>query len=223
MSVDLAVERGVTEAELAHEFPGLRLHVARVESAARRRSPRPVQRRLKLMSDRYTGGKAINLRQEPIPWAYRVFFRQIGLDPDDHRTPPEAVALERMKWGGFRSVSLLDDALTIATVETGVAVLALDADAVEGELGLRLSRPGERLGAAAGEEPPGARPLSVRQIVVADEVRSLAVLFGDLAEGRGVSPETRRMALCAVQVKGIPEVSVEEALWTVAEVLEEGQ
>ena len=223
MSEDLTVERAETEAELADEFPALSLHVAVVEAAAHPRSPRSVKRRLRQLSDRYTGGKAVNLRQEPIPWAYRVFFRQIGIDPDARRTPPEEIALERMKWGGFRSVSLLDDALTIATVETGVAVLALDADAVKGPLHLRLSHHGERLGGAAGEQPAGARPLSARQLVVADRVRSLAVLFGEVAEGRGVGPSTRRMALCAVQVKGVPEVSVEEALWIVAEVLAEGQ
>ena len=221
MSVDLTVERGVTDPELAEEFPALRLHLARVEARARPRSPRSVKQRLRTMSDRYTGGKAVNLRQEPIPWAYRVFFRQIGIDPDDRRTPAEEVALERMKWGGFRSVSLLDDALTIAIVETGVAVLALDSDRLEGDLGLRLSMPGERLGVAPGDDPLGTRPLSSRQIVVADAVRSVAVLFGETSEGRGVNTETERMTLCGVQVKGVPEVSVEEALWTVAAVLDE--
>lgn len=174
------------------------------------------------MSDRYTGGKAIHLRQEPIPWAYRVFFRQIGIDPDEQRTPPEEAALARMKWGGFRSVSLLDDALTIATVETGVGLLALDSDQIEGEPGLRLSGPAEHLGVASGEDPTGARPLSSRQIVVADARRSLAVLFGETAEGRGVQPTTLRMTLCGIQVKGVPRVSVEEALWIVADVLDEG-
>ncbi len=222
MTVDLTVERGVTDPELAEEFPALRLHLARVEAAARPRSPRSVRQRLRTMSDRYTGGKAVNLRQEPIPWAYRVFFRQIGIDPDDRRTPAEEVALERMKWGGFRSVSLLDDALTIAIVETGVAVLALDTDRLEGDVRLRLSVSGERLGVATGDDPRGTRPLSSRQIVVADAVRSVAVLFGDTSEGRGVNPETERMTLCGVQVKGVPEVSVEEALWTVATVLGEG-
>lgn len=222
MSVDLTVERGVTDPELAEEFPALRLYLARVEARARPRSPRSVKQRLRTMSDRYTGGKAVNLRQEPIPWAYRVFFRQIGIDPDDRRTPAEEVALERMKWGGFRSVSLLDDALTIAIVETGVAVLALDTDRLEGDVRLRLSVSGERLGVATGDDPRGTRPLSSRQIVVADAVRSVAVLFGDTSEGRGVNPETERMTLCGVQVKGVPEVSVEEALWTVATVLGEG-
>lgn len=220
--LDLDIERGWVDSPLADEFPALSLYVARVVAVPRPRSPRPVKQRLRALSDRYTGGKAIHLRQEPIPAAYRVFFRQIGIDPDDQRTPAEEAALERMKWGGFRSVNLLDDALTIATVETGVGLLALDADRVEGELGLRLSATGEHLGVGRGDDRTGARPLSARQIVVADARRSLAVLFGATAPGRGVHPETKRMALCAIRVKGVPEVSVEEALWTVASVLDEG-
>jgi hypothetical protein len=46
------------------------------------------------------------------------------------------------------------------------------------------------------------------------------VLFADLAEGRGVHPHTGRMRIASVQVKGVPDVSVEEALWIVAEVLQ---
>ena len=164
------------------------------------------------LSDRYTGGKAVNLRQEAVPWAYRVFFRQVGIDPDERRTPAEALALARMKDGGFRSRNLLDDAMTIATVETGVGLVAFDAAAVDGDPGLRLSRPDERLGGDGRSLPRG-------QLVVADAQRALAVLFGDVAEGRGVHPHTERMLLCAVQVKGVPQVSVEEALWTVAEIV----
>jgi DNA/RNA-binding domain of Phe-tRNA-synthetase-like protein len=215
MTTGSGIERGWVDSELAGEFPHLMLHVATVE-ARPARSTRVAKQRLRRLSDRYTGGKAVNLRQEPIPWAYRVFFRQIGIDPDDQRTPPEEAALERMKWGGFRSHSLLDDALTIAIVETGVAVIALDADRVAGPVGLRLSRPGERLGSEEG------RPLSARQIVIADGERSLAVLFGDPAEDAAPERSTERMLLVAVQVKGVPEVSVEEALWLASEVLAEG-
>jgi hypothetical protein len=53
--------------------------------------------------------------------------------------------------------------------------------------------------------------------VVADAERSVAVLFADFAEGQGVHSRTKRMRLAAVQVKGVPDVSVDEALWTVAE------
>ena len=208
------IETGWVDTDLQAEFPELRLRWIAYEGGSGR-SPQEIKDRLRGLSNRYTGGKAVHLRQEPIPWAYRVFFRQVGIDPDDHRTPAEQAALDRMKHGSFRSRNLLDDAIVIATVETGVPMLALDADRVTPPLGLRLSEENERLGG-------DGRPLSVRQIVVADAERSVAVLFGDIAEARGVDPDTTRMLLCTVQVKGVPEIAVEEALWTAVEVLRTG-
>lgn len=208
------IETGWIEPDLQDEFPEMRLRWILHEGGSGR-TPQEIKERLRGLSNRYTGGKAVHLRQEPIPWAYRVFFRQVGIDPDDHRTPAEQAALDRMKHGAFRSRNLLDDAIVIATVETGVPLLALDADHVAPPLGLRLSEEGERLGG-------DGRPLSVRQIVVADAERSVAVLFGDVAASRGVTPDTQRMLLCTVQVKGVPEIAVEEALWTATEVLRIG-
>jgi DNA/RNA-binding domain of Phe-tRNA-synthetase-like protein len=146
------------------------------------------------------------MRQRPIPWAYRVFFRQIGLDPDQTRTPIEQLALERMQKGAFVSSNQLDDSLVIATVETGVAVRAFDADRTEGRLGIRASAPGESLEGRPGELPSGS-------LVIADERRPVALLFGATAEGRGVHPNTSRITLAALVVKGVPEIAVEEALW----------
>jgi DNA/RNA-binding domain of Phe-tRNA-synthetase-like protein len=211
VTAELQIEQGWLEPELRAEFPELALYRTTLEAGSGR-SPREVKERLRVMSNRFTGAKAVNLRQEPVPWSYRVFFRQVGIDPDERRTAPEEIALERMKRGGFHSQNLLDDALVIATVETGVPVIAFDADRVEGELGLRLSTPRERLGG-------DGRPLSSRQIVIADQLRAVAVLFGELAEGRGVHPETKRMLLTVVRVKGVPQVSLEEALWTVTEIV----
>jgi DNA/RNA-binding domain of Phe-tRNA-synthetase-like protein len=205
------LEIGWIAEELRVEFPELRLVTSTIEGGPAR-TPQDVKERLKVLSNRYTGQKAVALRQQPIPWAYRVFFRQVGIDPDEHRTPVEAYALERMRAGGFKSQNLLLDALTIATVETGVPVVAFDDEKLDGPLGLRLSEPGEYLGG-----PEGGRPLSSRQVVVADAERSVAVLFADFAEGVEPTSRTRRMRLASVQVKGVPDVSVEEALWTVAE------
>ena len=207
---------GWVDPVLAAEFPGLGLRHLTV-AARPARSPRAVRDRLRALSNRYTGAKAIELRRQPIPWAYRVFFRQVGIDPDEQRTPPEQAALDRMFHGGLRSRNLLDDALLIAVVETGVGLTALDAARVEGALGLRLAAAGERLG---GE--PGGRPLSSGQVVLADERRALGVVFGDLAERRGVHPDTERITLAAVVVPGLPEVAVEEAFWTAAETLRAG-
>ena len=210
--MELDLREGWVEPELAEEFPELGLCYAPVE-AVPTRSSREVRRRLRALSDRYTGGKVIHMRQDPIPWAYRVFYRQVGIDPDSQRTPAEGVALERLRAGGFVSRNSVDDALTIAIAETEVPVIALDRDRVGSAIGLRLAGEDERLGPT--------RPLSARQIVVADEDRALAVLFGEIAEDAGVTPGTRRMLLAGLRVKGVPAISVEEALWTAAETLVE--
>jgi DNA/RNA-binding domain of Phe-tRNA-synthetase-like protein len=197
---------------IAAEFPGL--GIAWVEVDARPgRSPDPVRRRLRDLSDRFFGAHAIRLRERPIPWAYRVFFRQIGLDPDRTRTPVEQLALDRLHDGAFRTRGLPRDALTIATVETGVALRAFDADRLFGRLCIRDSAPGESLPGRAGELAHGT-------LTIADEENPLAVLFGETGEGYGVERPSRRVAIVAVQVNGVPEIAVEEALWMAAATVE---
>jgi DNA/RNA-binding domain of Phe-tRNA-synthetase-like protein len=208
--LDLELVDGWVEAELAEEFPELRLLHARLDVRPTR-SPKEVRQRLRMLADRYTGGKVVHMRQDPVPWAYRVFSRQVGIDPDHDRTPVEAVALRRLKQGGLHSENIVDDALTIAIAETGVPVIALDADRVEGELGLRLARAGERL--------DEARLLSDRQLVMADAERPVAVVLRDVSRDAGVTRDTQRMVLCALGVKGVPRISLEEALWSAAETL----
>lgn len=207
---DLDLEPGFVGPELAAEFPGLGLVYAEVEGMPRR-SPEEVRERLRDASNRFTGAKAVVLRQQPIPHAYRVFFRHIGIDPDAQPTPVEAIALERMRAGGFVSQGLVEDALLLATLETSVPVLAFDAAAVRGRLGLRLAAAGEQLGERL--------PLSSGRVVVADEQRPLAQLFGEPAPSALPRRSTRRVTLAAIRVKGVPEVSVEEAIWTAADTL----
>lgn len=204
-------QRGWMAAELAQEFPGLALLELTVDRGSGR-SGREVKERLRVLSDRFAGAQAVNLRQQPIPWAYRVFYRHIGLDPDEQLTQVEELALERMKHGAFRSDNLLDDALTIATIESGVAMRAFDADRVTGPLGIRLSAPGEELEGRPGKLPEGT-------LVIADAQRPLALLFGALAAGRGVTSKTKRTTLVAIGVSGVPAIAVEEALWLAAGVM----
>ncbi len=204
-------ERGWVSDDVSGELAGVGIHYLLVDRGSGR-SPQHVKDHLRELAGRFSGAQAINLRHQAIPWAYRVFFRHIGLDPDEQRTPVEEVALERMRKGGFPSESLLDDALTIGIAESGVALRAFDADKVEGRLGIRLSEEGEPL-----EGRPGALPTGT--LVIADEVRPLALLFGALGAGRGVSKQTKRTLLSAIQVKGVPEIAVEEALWLAAGVM----
>jgi len=204
--------RGWCEREVQQELPGLGLMSATVElgdsSSLTRASPSAVRARLRELSNRWRGARAVNVRQEPIPAAYRVFFRQIGLDPDIARTPIEAAILERMIDGGFLSEGLLADVLTIALIDTAVPVWALDADRVNGPLGIRVSRSKERLGRNSDGPSLGAG-----RLVIADADCPLAILFGQLGPGHEPSSSTRRLTLFAVQVAGVPALHAEETLW----------
>jgi len=213
--LDSELATGRVAGEVAEEFPALRLRY--LEVAARPgRSSRGVKQQLRDMSSRFRGPQAVAMRQEPIPWAYRVFYRHIGLDPDADRTPVEEAAVQRLIQGAFRSHNRLDDALLIALMETGVPIWALDAAAVEGPLGIRVTGTGERLGRDAR-----APALVSGQLVVADERSPLAVLFGELAPGHEVTSATTRMTLFTVQVQGVPEIHVEEAVYACVEALTE--
>ncbi len=199
--------------EIEEELPQLRIVVSHARlaraGAARRGSPPGVERRLRDLSNRYRGARAVGVRREPVPSAYRVFYRQIGLDPEVARTPIEEAVLERMLRGGFLSESLLQDVLLIALVDTGVPVWALDAQAVHGELGVRLSREGEPLGRVSD-----AWSLPAGRLVVADDTVALGLLFGELAGDCDPGARTRELTLFAVQVAGVPMLYVEEALWS---------
>jgi DNA/RNA-binding domain of Phe-tRNA-synthetase-like protein len=201
-------EPGWVDPELGEEFPGLSIASTTLEAGSGR-SPEALKERLRLLSDRFAGQQAIVLRQRQIPWAYRVFFRHIGMDPDTTRTPIEQLAFVRMHDGTFKSRNRVDDALTIGMVEVGVALRAFDADRVEGRLGLRLSAEGEKFEGRVS-------PLPVGTIVIADEKRALEVLFGKTAQGRGVQKKTKRTILVAIGVRGVPDIALEEGLWVAA-------
>jgi len=211
MTTEPDLVRGWIDREVAAEFPELALIHTQVP-ARRERSPADVRELLRVASDRFTGPKAVALRQQPIPWAYRVFFRHIGIDPDERRTPIEAIAVERLRAGGFRPTNTIDDAVLVATLETSVPVLAFDADRIAGGVGIRTARRAERLAA-------NGLPLVERQLVVCDEREAIGVLFGDHSRAHEPSGATRRVLLAAVQVQGVPDVSVEEALWLATDML----
>jgi DNA/RNA-binding domain of Phe-tRNA-synthetase-like protein len=214
---DLSPADGFVAEPVRDELPGLRLDWVSVP-ARRRDSPPAVKQRLRQLSNRYRGANAVALRTQPIPHAYRAFFRQIGLDPDVTRIPSEEAAVARLLYGGFRSEDLLADALLISLVETGVPVWALDADVVDAAgPGIRTSREGDALG--DGEL---ASPLPPGRLVVADAGSVHALLFDAIAPGHEVTKHSTRAVLFSVGVQGVPAIHVEEALWLCAEVLAAG-
>jgi DNA/RNA-binding domain of Phe-tRNA-synthetase-like protein len=214
---ELRAAPGMVAADVAAEFPGLRLDWLTVKARAGP-SPPAVRQRLAHLSNRLLGAGAVAMRSRPIPRAYRTFFHQIGLDPDVTRIPIEEAAVARLAHGGFRSRDLVSDALLIALVETGVGVWALDAERVApGGLGIRATVAGERLGSAEH-----AHHLHHGRLAVADEEHVHALLFGEVAREHAVGPRTEHVAVYAVAVEGVPAIHVEEALWICSEVLASG-
>jgi DNA/RNA-binding domain of Phe-tRNA-synthetase-like protein len=214
---DPALEEGWVDRELALEFPELRI-VSATAPAPGRRTPSAQRERLALLADRFHGARALTLRREPVPAAYRAFFRQVGLDPDAQRTPVEAAALDRLVQGGFVSRGPLEDALLVAVIETGVPVWAVDDARLDGPLGLRGAHAGERLG-----EGEYAADLAPGRVVVADAAGPVAVLFGDVAPSRRPHRDSARLRLFAVAAPGVPALHVEEALFGCAEALSDAR
>jgi DNA/RNA-binding domain of Phe-tRNA-synthetase-like protein len=213
--VELAAAAGFIAPELAAEFPGLRLDWVTV-SARRRQSPREIKTRLRHLSSRYRGTSVVAMRTQPIPHAYRTFFRHIGLDPDVNRIPSEHAALHRLLHGHFQPRNLIDDARLIALVETGVPVWAVDAHLVDpGGLGIRQTVDGDRLGSTdLGDY------LHPGRLAVADPRCVHALLFDpNVAPGHEPGTRSARVALFTVGVDGVPAIHVEEALWVCVEAL----
>jgi DNA/RNA-binding domain of Phe-tRNA-synthetase-like protein len=207
---DPDVRAGWVDPGLAAEFPGLRVAWCVVPAAAGPSSP-GIRERLRELSDRLRGPQAVALRGRDVPHAYRVFFRHVGLEPDDTRIPVEALVLERLLRGGFPSRGRLPDALAIACLETGVPVWALDAGRLAGGPGVRPALAGEELGRAS---------LPAGRLVLADRERPLAVLFEEPGPPAAPDRETRRLALVSVVVPSVPALFAEEALWIAGEALE---
>ncbi|MEA2382958.1 MAG: hypothetical protein QOH72_2929 [Solirubrobacteraceae bacterium] len=214
MSAAAEVRAGWVEDTVARELPGLGIAWLEVPAPAGERSPADLRARLRGLTDRYSGPRALTMRREAVPAAYRAFSRHVGLDPDVDRPPVEAAVVERLLHGGFRSRGRVEDALLVGALETGVPLWALDADRLSGPLGVRGARSGERLG-----EGDLAPDVSAGRLVVADARRPVAVLLGAVADGDGPSPRCRRLCVFAVRVAGVPAIHVEEALWAFVEAL----
>jgi DNA/RNA-binding domain of Phe-tRNA-synthetase-like protein len=210
----VTVASGVVAPELRAEFPGLRLRWTALDARVRG-SSRETRRRLRTLSDRYLGAGVVAMRTQPIPHAYRAFFRQVGVDPDAARIPSEEAAVRRLVQGGFQSRDAIRDALLIALIETGVPVWALDAGVVDVDgLGIRVATVGDRL--------PDGSLVTAGQLVVADRDRVHATLFSEPAREHAPGPQTHRVVLFAVAVDGVPAIHVEEALWVSTESIGSG-
>jgi hypothetical protein len=210
--------RGAVAAAVAAEVRGLSLWWV---SLAARAGPSPpaLRERLRTLSNRDRGADAVVLRTRPVPRAYRAFVRQIGIDPDVQRIPAERVAVARLMHGGLPSDERIADACTVAIVETGVGVWALDGAVVAPE-GLEIGIVGDPSGLPGQIAPADpAAPIQPGTLVVRDRARIHAPLFGDPLPGSTPGLRTISVILFALGVPGVPEIHLHEALWQATEAL----
>jgi DNA/RNA-binding domain of Phe-tRNA-synthetase-like protein len=207
-----AVRRGWVASELAEELPGLEVY-SLVVDARPAKTPDAIRRRMRDLAGRITGAKVVQARQDTVPWSYRVLWRRLGVDPDSDRTPVEALMVQRLEHGGLPSRGMPTDAIVVATLETGVPVVVVDAAKVHGDPGLRPAAAGESLG---GPE----RALRFGEVIYADERAPLARLDGEVAADRAVGDGTTAMLVCALAAAAVSQVEIDEALWTAAGMLE---
>lgn len=206
------VRQGWVAPELAEELPGLGVY-SLVAAARPARTPEPIRRRMRELADRLGGARVVQARQDTVPWSYRVLWRRLGVDPDVDRTPVERLMVERLEHGGLPSHGMPGDASVLATLETGVPVVVLDAASVDGDPGLRPAVTGESLGGVEGA-------LRAGEIVYADRRGPLARLDGEVARERAVGEGTTAMLVCALAAAPVSQIEIDEALWIAAEALE---
>ena len=138
----------------------------------------------------------------------RLAWTEVGAVPGP--TPPELrerlrAMADRIRGAdaiALRPQGLVPDALTVATLETGVGVWAFDAAALSG--------------------PPALREHDGR-LVIADDAGPLAVLFADPHARAVPGKRTQRLVLAAVAVPGVADLFVEEALWIASDILAGGR
>lgn len=207
-----AVEGGWVAPALAAEFPGLAVYWLTV-AARPGKTPKAVRERMRVLAGRISGATVVQSRQDTVPWSYRVLWRRLGVDPDTDRTPVEELMVQRLEHGGLPSRGMPNDAVVVATLETGVPVFVADAAKLTGSPGLRPARTGETLGGMEGM-------LRAGEVVYADEQAPLARLDGQVASDYAVDDATTAIAVCALAASTVSQVEIEEALWIAADMLE---
>jgi DNA/RNA-binding domain of Phe-tRNA-synthetase-like protein len=210
------IRSGAVAAEVADDFPGLRLRFV-VVPAEGGKVPPELTDGLRALSARHRGSTAVAMRTQPIHAAYRTFFRQVGLDPDLQRPPAEQAAVDRLLHGGFTASDRISAACLLALVDTAVPVWALDAAIVDAQT--------FGIGLASNAGPPISRHgeyIEPGSLVVSDAGAVHALLFGPPLRDHGAARRTRSLLLYSIAVAGVWDPHIDEALdiaagWLVAD------
>lgn len=198
--------------ELAAEFPDLRADWLLCQCSDHR-CDLGVGERLGQLASRFSGRQAVELRQQQVPAAYRSFFRQVGIDPDQQPTPIEQAVLGRLLSGGNLPQDRISDGLLLALLETFVPVIAFEASAVSPPIIIRGAERGELVAEAE---------LELGALILADGQRPLCQLFSIPAPPLAAVAKSESLLLVAVVVPGVSDLAGDEALTIAAAAISGG-
>ena len=141
-----------------------------------------------------------SLKDEPLFRAYRDFFWRIEVDPTKNRPAAEALIRRVVAGRSLPCINTLVDAYNLASIKTGIAIAAFDADRLQGELIMRYAEEDEKF-LGIGMKRPAL--LQGREIVVQDREKLVAIYPYRDADDSKVAEATRNVLLLFCGVPGI--------------------
>lgn len=148
------------------------------------------------------------LKDDAVFRAYRDFYWALGIDPTKTRPSGEALNRRVLNGNQLPSINAFVDAYNAASLATGIAVGAYDADRLASEdVVLRAALPGERFAPLAGEP----KQLAGGEVVLADAARIVNFYPYRDADATKVTTETRRALLVACGAPGVDAELLDKA------------
>lgn len=154
------------------------------------------------------------VKDEPIFRAYRDFFWRAGIDPTKTRPAAEALIRRILSGKPLPTINTLVDSYNLASIQTGVALGAFDAEKLRGDLTLRLANKGERFLGIGMSQPI---MLEGVELVVSDEEKLIAIYPHRDSEETRVTLETTDLCLLVCGAPEIDERKLAEAAETAVE------
>jgi len=198
--------RGEVASEVAAEFPGLEV-VSTVGALRSTKTPTGLAAELAAAADRIDGAGAAHAAIGTVPAATRALLRQLGMDPERVPCTVDAVIRRRLMEGGFRPAGVVADALTLAVLELGIPLVALDGSAVEGAVGIARAK-------------GGSSQWSEGNLLLEDQVRPVARLFAEPFADLLPDRRATTVRVVAVAVPGVESEFAALALERVHDLLE---
>ncbi len=198
--------------ELGERFPELRVLTGSIRGVRVERRSEELEGFKKEVIERVKERHELwALKDVPIFRAYRDFFWRVGIDPTKNRPAGEALIRRILRGKQIPPINTLVDAYNLASIETGIALAAFEADKLEGGLLLRFAREGEEF-LGIGME----RPLELKggEVVISDGKKLVAIYPYRDSDEMKVTSSTENVLLLVCGVPGIGEETLQDALKT---------